>query len=152
MAMSYLPTMTPSYKDFPPCSDKFDCRTTSPQNDPSTVNMEDLEKDGGIVAGRPHVIDDTVLTGGERPGGVGDRDGRRRSMTSVRRLSISEDDIMPIGNATVPIEYRTLYVPSLVFLGVCSMYKGQSTSLSLGSVRQSFWKLLELLWSPVYST
>ena len=70
--------------------------------------MEDIEKDGGVVEVRPHVvIDDSALRGGERSQGV-DRDGKRRSMTSVRRLSISEDDILPIGNATVPIEYRTL--------------------------------------------
>lgn len=75
---------------------------------PSTAVMEDLEKDGWAFAVRPRVvIDDSALSGIERSRGV-DRDGRRRSTASVRRLSISEDEILPVGNATLPIEYRTL--------------------------------------------
>jgi len=70
--------------------------------------MEDLEKDGGVFSVRPRVvIEDSALRGPERSRGI-DRDGRRRSNTNVRRLSISEDEILPIGNATIPIEYRTL--------------------------------------------
>ena len=116
-----------------------------------TSSMEDIEKVGGVVEVRPRiVIDDSAVSGGERSRGL-DRDGRRRSITSVRRLSISEDDILPVGNATVPIEYRTLYELSLLSLGMYSTFKVQSTSPSLKTARQSCWKLLEPRWSMVCS-
>ena len=130
---------------------KFNRGTTSPPYKSPTMSMEDIEKDGGVVELRPHVlIDNSALRGGERSRG-GDRDGRRRPMTSVHRLSISEDDILPVGNATVPIEYRTLYELSLLSLGMYSTFKVQSTSPSLETARQSCWKLLEPRWSMVCS-